>query len=200
MQLLFGTTNKSKIAVMQKVVKHLGIDLVSLSDVSAPKLRIEENGNSPLDNARIKALAYYDALKIPLFSCDSGLYIDGLDDARQPGLNIRGAGDYMNDDEAISYYSAMAEAFGGKMTARYKNAICLVLGGDQIFEHMGDDIASDPFYIVSRPHEIRNEGFPLDSLSVHIASGEYYFDRKHTDKYAEINKGFASFFRKALGV
>jgi len=82
MKLLYGTTNKSKIDFMEKRVAHLGIELLSLTDVSAPKICVAENGNSPLENARIKAMAYYDALKMPLFSADSGLYIDGLDDAR----------------------------------------------------------------------------------------------------------------------
>ena len=200
MKLLYGTTNKSKIEFMQKRVAHLGIELLSLADVTAPKLKIKEDGSSPLDNARIKALAYYDALKVPLFSCDSGLYIAGLDDGKQPGINIRGHVDYMNDDEAIAYYSALAHKMGGKMVARYKNAICLILGDGQIYEHMGDDIASQPFYIVSTPHKKRNEGFPLDSLSVHIDSGQYYFDREYSEKYAEIDDGFALFFQRTLGL
>ena len=199
MKLLYGTTNKSKISFMQKRVSHLGIELLSLSDVSAPILRIDENGNSPLENARIKALAYYEALKMPLFSCDSGLYIEGLDDDLQPGINVRGVGDYMNDDEVIAYYSALANKMGGKMVARYKNAICLILESGKTHDYMGDDNASDPFYIVSKPHKMRNLGFPLDSLSVHIKSGEYYFDREYSDKVSEIDKGFTTFFRRALG-
>jgi 8-oxo-dGTP diphosphatase len=200
MKLLYGTTNKSKIAFMQKRVSHLGIELLSLSDVSAPILHIDENGNSPLDNARIKALAYFNALKIPLFSCDSGLYIDGLDDDLQPGINVRGIGDYMDDDETIAYYSTLANKMGGKMVAKYKNAIFLILNEGQMHEYMGNDIASDPFYIVSKSHTMRNIGFPLDSLSVHIKSGEYYFDREYSDKYAEIDEGFAKFFRKTLNL
>ncbi|MCL2216235.1 MAG: hypothetical protein FWB91_04350 [Defluviitaleaceae bacterium] len=200
MKLLYATTNKSKIAFMQKRVAYLSIELLSLADVNAPILHIDENGNSPLENARIKALAYFNALKMPLFSCDSGLYIDEIDDNRQPGVNVRGIGDCMNDDETITYYSTLADKMGGKMVARYKNAICLILGEGQMHEHMEDDIASDPFYIVSKPHKMRNIGFPLDSLSVHIKSGEYYFDREYSDKYAEIDEGFATFFRGTLNL
>lgn len=200
MKLLYATTNKSKIAFMRKRIAYLGIELLSLDDVSAPKLKIEENGNSPLENARIKALAYFNVLKMPLFSCDSGLYIDGIDATRQPGINVRGLNDYMNDDETILYYSAMAKEMGGKMIARYKNAICLLLEDGKLFEHMGDDIASSPFYVVSTPHKTRNEGFPLDSLSVDIKSGKYYFDMEYADKYAEIDNGFIQFFKNILGV
>jgi len=200
MKLIYGTTNKSKIEFMQRRVEHLGIEILSLTDVSAPKLHIEENGSSPLENARIKTLAYYDTLKMPLFSADSGLYIDGLDDARQPGINVRGPGDHMNDDEALVHYSALAEEMGGHMVARYKNAICLILGDGQVHEYMGDDIASKPFLLVSKPHRIRKEGFPLDSLSVHIESGEYFYDMEDGWKYGKSDDGFAAFFARTLKI
>jgi 8-oxo-dGTP diphosphatase len=199
MKLIYGTTNKAKIEFMKKRVEPLGIELLSLEDVNAPKLRIDENGNSPLENAKIKALAYYEALKMPLFSCDSGLYIDGLDDARQPGINVRGLHDHMNDDDTRAYYSSLAAEFGGKMTARYKNAICLILDETRIYEYIGDDIASEPFWLVSKPHEKRNEGFPLDCISVHIESGKYYYDIDgYGEKYLEADNGFTAFFKRVL--
>jgi len=197
MKLVYGTTNKAKIDFMKRRVEHLGIEILSLNDVGAPKMHIEENGKDPLDNARIKALAYYDALKMPVFSCDSGLYIDGLDDERQPGINIRGQGDYMDDDEAIRHYTALAEELGGSMISWYKNAICLVIDETQVYEHMGEDIASERFLLVSKPHEKRvvAKGFPLDCLSVHIESGKYYYDIDgYSDKYLNVQNGFATFF------
>ena len=201
MKLLYGTTNKSKIEFMQKRVAHLGIEILSLADVStSSNLHIEENGSDPLENAKIKALAYFNALRMPLFSADSGLYIDGLDNERQPGINVRGPDDNMNDDEAIAHYSALADEMGGQMVARYRNAICLILEDGQIHEYMGDDIASEPFMMVSKPHKIRKEGFPLDSLSVHIKSGKYYYDMENGWKYGESDDGFADFFRRVLRI
>ena len=200
MNLLFGTTNKSKIKFIQNIVKHLGINILSLTDVSAPDLKIDENGSSPLDNARIKALAYYDILKIPLFSCDSGLYIDGLNEKRQPGVNVRGKNDDMDDDETIQYYSALASEMGGKMTARYINAICLITDDGKIHEYMGDEIATERFYIVREPHGKRTAGFPLDSLSVHIGSGKYYYNMDYDDKFSKTDYGFAAFFQKVFKI
>ncbi|MCL1882876.1 MAG: hypothetical protein FWF81_03885 [Defluviitaleaceae bacterium] len=201
MKLMYGTTNKAKIDFMKRRIEPLGIEILSLTDVNAPKLNVVENGNSPLDNARIKAIAYYDALKMPVFSCDSGLYIDGLDDARQPGINVRGKEDYMNDDEAVRYYTSLANELGGKMTAWYQNAICLILGEGQIFGHMGKDIASEKFYITSKQHKngVIAKGFPLDSISVQIESGKYYYDIEGcSDKYMNVHDGFASFFKRAI--
>lgn len=199
MRLIYGTTNKAKIQFMKKRIEPLGIEILSLNDVNAPKLDIKENGNSPLENAKIKALAYYRELNMPVFSCDSGLYIDELDDVRQPGLNVRGADDNMNDDEVIAYYSSLAAEFGGRMTAKYQNAICLVLDEMRVYEHMGEDIASERFFIVSAPHEKRREGFPIDSLSVHIENGKYYYDIDgYNEKYRDMEDGFMAFFKRTL--
>ncbi len=199
MKLVFGTTNKAKINFMKKRTESLGIEILSLNDADAPSLDIEENGKSPLENAKIKAHAYYRALKMPVFSCDSGLYIDELDAARQPGLNIRGAGDQMNDEQVIAFYSSLAAEFGGRMTARYINAIYLVLNENQVYEHMDEDIASDKFFIVATPHEKRRQGFPLDSLSVQIQSGRYYHDLDgNKEKYRDVEDGFTSFFQRVL--
>jgi len=199
MKLVYGTTNKGKIGFMQKRVERVGIEILSLDDLGAPKLDIVECGNSPLENARIKASAYYNALKMPVFSCDSGLYIDELDDSRQPGLNVRGINDDMNDNAALAYYSGIADEFGGKVTARYVNAICLVYDENRIFEHMGNDIASEPFYFISKPHKKREEGFPLDCISIHIESGKYYYDIDgYQEKYLEADDGYVKFFQKFL--
>jgi len=145
-------------------------------------------------------LAYYRALQQPVFSCDSGLYIDGLDETRQPGAHVRSVdGRELNDEETTAYYSSLAAELGGSMTARYQHAICLVLDETQIYEYMGEDIASERFIISSKPHERRNEGFPLDCLSVHIESGKYYYDMDGAEKkLAEGDDGFAAFFQRVL--
>jgi 8-oxo-dGTP diphosphatase len=186
---------------MRGRVEPIGIEIIGLDDafaeINLARPQITENGDDPLENARIKASAYYEVLRQPLFSCDSGLYIDGLEDSRQPKQNIRGIGDYMDDDAAIAHYSALAAEFGGNVTARYKNAIVLITGEGQIHEHMGDDIASERFSIVTKPHAKRNPGFPLDSLSVHIESGQYYYDMGNQDKLAK-SDGFVEFFKRIL--
>ena len=200
MILIYGTTNNAKLRFMKRRIEPLGIEILSLDDIGAPKLDIDESGNDPLENAKIKALAYYKALNAPVFSCDSGLYFDGIENARQPGVHVRCVnGKRLDDDGMIAHYSGLAAEFGGRITARYKNAICLVMNGSEIYEHMGEDIASEPFYIVSAPHEKRREGFPLDSLSVHIQSGQYYYERGNNEgKYSDSDDGFAAFFKRVL--
>ena len=65
-----------------------------------------ETGNTPLENARQKAIAYYQVFKMPVFSCDSGLYFDEVPDEIQPGVHVRNVnGRCLSDDEMIAYYT-----------------------------------------------------------------------------------------------
>lgn len=78
--LLYGTSNSAKLQHMKEMLDGLNIKIHGLNDIGNPDVdQIFENGNNPLENAKIKAMAYYKVLKRPVFSCDSGLYIDGLD-------------------------------------------------------------------------------------------------------------------------
>lgn len=97
----------------------------------------------------------------------------------------------------IAYYAAIAKRLGGKATARYKNAICLVMSGGEIVEYMGDDIASSEFWLSEIPHPMRESGFPLNSLSVHMESEQYYNDMNIKPRNNS-QEGFRAFFRCVL--
>lgn len=199
MKLLYGTSNQGKIKAMYRALKGLNLDIVSLKEYSSQLPFIKEDGLTPLENARIKAEAYYKAFHIPVFSCDSGLYFEDVPEEYQPGVYVRRRdGKELNDDEMIEYYSSLAKRFGN-IKARYKNAISFILDEEHIYESMADNLSGEVFYIVSTPHKKRMEGFPLDSLSVHIESGLYYYDMENrtVDEIA-LDKGFYEFFHNIL--
>ena len=81
MKILYGTSNPAKLSVMKRRLDSLGIELIGLNDIKAQGKvipSIVENGTTPLENARKKAMAYYEAFHIPVFSCDSGLFFDNV--------------------------------------------------------------------------------------------------------------------------
>lgn len=103
MKLLFGTGNQAKLSTMKKRLSKLGIELIGLNDLKADGKEIPEvteNGNSPLENARLKAFAYYEAFHLPVFSCDTGLYFENAPDEIQPGVHVRNInGKCLSDEE-----------------------------------------------------------------------------------------------------
>lgn len=64
---------------------------------------------------------------------------------------------------------------------------------------MDESLATEPFRLVCEPHAKRVKGFPLDSLSIDIGSGQYYYDMEESlaDRPA-IELGFEAFFKRAL--
>lgn len=197
MQIIYGTGNPAKLAAMQRRLAGLDLDIIGLKDVEGEIPAVPETGKSPLENARQKALAYYDVFQMPVFSCDSGLYFENVPDEVQPGVHVRNInGKCLSDEEMIAYYGGLAEKYGD-LVARYRNAICLVVDEEHIYEAMEESMASEKFLITSKPHPIRKPGFPLDSLSVDVKTGKYYYDslEEKLDVIA-VEDGFWNFFVK----
>ena len=195
MKILYGTTNNAKLQAMKKAVEVLDVELVGLNDIDGELHDINEIGNTPLENAEIKARAYYEAFHMPVFSCDSGLYFDEVKEEEQPGIHVRRVnGRELADEEMIQYYASLAAKYGGKLTGRYRNAIYFILDEKHHYSSMDMSIATEPFIMVSEPHAKRVEGFPLDSLSIDIRSGKYYYDLEVKDVSTSVDEGVRRFF------
>ncbi|MDE5951036.1 MAG: xanthosine triphosphate pyrophosphatase, partial [Acetatifactor sp.] len=159
MNLLFATSNPAKYTAMRDALQPLGIRLLCLRDMEHVPVA-PEDGSTPLENSSQKALFYYDHYGIPLFSCDSGLYLENLPQELQPGLNVRSPqGVYLDDQAMLEYYGGLAARYGD-ITARYRNAVCLILDREHICESMDESLASRRFLLTAKPHEIRRPGFP----------------------------------------
>lgn len=203
MKLLYGTGNLAKLSAMRNRLEQLDIELIGLNDQRAQGKIIPEvieDGNTPLENARLKAMAYYEAFQIPVFSCDSGLYFDNVPDEVQPGVHVRNVnGKCLSDDEMIDYYSGLVKTYGN-LVARYRNAICFLMDDTHIYEAMEPSMESEKFILTDKPHStVRKEGFPLDSISLDIKTNKYYYDLPE-DKLEQmaVEDGFLEFFKNVF--
>lgn len=203
MKLLFGTGNQAKLSVMRKRLSKLEIELIGLNDLKADGKEIPivtENGITPLENARLKAVAYYEAFQLPVFSCDSGLYFDNVPDEVQPGVHVRNIdGKCLSDEEMLTYYTGLAKEYGD-LTAEYRNAICFIMDKEHTYESFEPELYSERFIITDKPHsEIRKKGFPLDSISINLKTGKYYYDLADDElEQFAVEDGFLKFFERVL--
>jgi len=199
LKLLYGTTNPSKLAHMKDMLNGLDIEIVGLSELGV-NINIHEGGKSPLENAMIKAKAYYLETGISCFSADSGLYISGLEESSQPGVFVRRVGDSYLDDEAfITHYQKIALNLGGNVRAQFKNAICLILEENHIHVYDGEDIA-DHFILTGNIHSKRKVGFPMDSIAIDIETGNYFVDEGFIKNEERIREGIRNFFIRTLNL
>jgi 8-oxo-dGTP diphosphatase len=205
MKLLYGTGNPAKLSAMKSRLEQLDIELIGLNDLRAEGKNIPEvaeDGDTPLENARLKAVAYYETFQIPVFSCDSGLYFDNVPDEVQPGVHVRNInGKCLSDDEMIDYYSGLVKRYGN-LVARYRNAICFVMDEKHIYEAMEPSMESEKFILTDKPHgTIRKKGFPLDSISLDIKTNKYYYDLLEDRlEQVAVEDGFLEFFKNVLNL
>lgn len=131
---------------MKSILAGLPLNLTSLKSLNKNIPESKESFNTPLENAIEKAEHYYNILKSPLFSCDSGLYFTNVDEEDQPGVFIRRVkGSNLSDLELIEYYREIANRYGGRLTAYYKNTIAIKLDDKTIITSDHPNLNSKPF-------------------------------------------------------
>lgn len=198
MRIVYGTGNAAKVLLMQQMLAPLDVEVVGITSLLPSLPAVDESGKDPLANARIKAHAYYQALGQPVFSCDTGLYIEGLSEKRQPGVHVRRVdGRELTDEEMTDYYISIAQEMGGSCRARYQNAICFVCGPYEEYCSADESLWGEPFLIVQQRHPKVWPGFPLEPISVEIETGKYYFDTKK-ERGASMAPGLQAFLGDAL--
>ena len=73
MKVLFATTNPAKIKKYAEKLKERNIELLTIKDLGI-NIKPKETGKNAIENAYIKAKAYYDETKITTIGMDNNLY------------------------------------------------------------------------------------------------------------------------------
>lgn len=178
MKVLFATTNPAKIKKYSTRLEKMGIEVLTLKDLEID-IHVEENGKNSIENAYIKAKAYYDIAKITTISMDCSLFIEGLPEEKQPGTYVRRInGKELTDDETIDYYTNLVKENGGKLTAKWAYGM-VIYNGKESKQYSWD---KSHFYFVDKPHEKRNPGYPLDSISIMPEYNKYFVELTNEEK------------------
>lgn len=163
MKILFATKNPAKVKKYSEQLKQRGIELITINDLGI-NLNVEENGKNAIENACIKAKAYYEATGITTIGMDNNLFIEELPDNKQPGTHVRRInGKELTDEEMIDYYTNLVRENGGKLTVKWVYGMAICKGENQVNTHTW---SKDHFYFIDIPSKQRNPGYPLDSISL----------------------------------
>lgn len=179
-KVLFATENESKAKRFKNGLLKNGIEILTIKDINK-KIDICENGKDAIENALIKARTYASVQDYPVFAMDDSLYIEGLREELQPGLCVRRvSGRRLNDEEMIEYYSNLARNYGtnGKLTCRWVYGIAVISKGKEYTYTW----SKKDFYIVDKPCDKIDIGYPLNSISVNKKLNKYFTDITEEEK------------------
>lgn len=179
-KVLFATGNESKAERFKKGLLENDIEIITLNDIEK-NIDIEENGKDAIENALIKARAYSNVYDLPVFAMDDNLYIDDIPEDKQPGMYVRRVnGKRLNDNQMIEYYSNLAHEYGknGKLTCRWVYGIAVIKDGKESTYTW----SKEDFYIVDKPSNKINSGYPLNTISINKKLNKYFTDMTEEDK------------------
>lgn len=169
-KVLFATTNPAKIKKYKKELEKRDVEVLTINDLNK-NVKVEENGKDAIENALLKAKAFYEVTGIATIGMDNSLFIAGIPEEKQPRTHVRRvAGKELTDEEMIDYYTQLIKEYGGKLTAKW-------IFGLVVYNEKGAKKYSwskDHFYFVDTPCEKRNPGYPLDSISIMPENHKYF--------------------------
>ena len=178
-KVLFATGNESKAKRFKDGLLRNGIEIITIKDIDED-IEVLEDGKDAIENALIKARAYAKVLDIPVFAMDDSLYIDNIPDDKQPGLYVRRVnGKRLSDEEMLTYYSNLAHEYGvdGKLTCRWVYGIAVINNEvESTYTWSKDD-----FYIVDKPSDKIDPGYPLNTISINKKLNKYFTDMTKED-------------------
>lgn len=127
MEMIAATNNSHKLEEIREILKHKGIEVKSMADVGLD-IEIEENGDTFIDNALIKAREVFRLTGKAAIADDSGLEVDALNG--EPGVKSArysgeaGAAKDVKNNEKLK--KALKDIPDDKRGARFCSAIAAV--------------------------------------------------------------------------
>ena len=167
-EIFFATMNKDKIMKMKNRLKNSDIKIVTPYDKNL-NIEIEENGNSVIENATLKAKTYFDKMQMPTIATDSALYVEKFD--IQPGLFVKRINGVTLEDEKLEeHYINELNKVGGKSKAFYITGIVLV----QKNNISSIKIKEEDFIFTSKIYEGERNSDPLGRLEYDEKIKKYF--------------------------
>ena len=153
MKIIIATSNLDKVREFQRILEGFKVELSP-----APySVRVSETGRDFIENAILKARAYYREFKMPVLSDDSGLEVDAI--GKAPGIfsaRFSEDGSYRSNIERL--LGQIKNIPEDRLKARFVCAVCLI--DDREIIHVAQETCEG--YVIK---ELRgNSGFGYDPI------------------------------------
>ena len=157
MKLVLASKNKKKLAEMNDILSHLGVEVCSEAEAGVD-VEVEETGSSFAENAMLKAKAVMEASGLPAIADDSGLCVDWLQGA--PGIYSARYGGLDSDPERCRLLLGNMRGATNRAAHFHTAIVCAFPNGDTLtaegdchgtiaFAPMGDGgFGYDPIFFV----------------------------------------------------
>jgi XTP/dITP diphosphohydrolase len=180
MKIIIASSNTDKVREFQRILEGFRVELSP-----APySIKVSETGRDFIENAILKARAYYREFKMPVLSDDSGLEVDAI--GKAPGIfsaRFSEDGSYKSNIERL--LRQIKNIPEDRLRARFVCAVCLIDNREIIY------VAQETCegYVIK---ELRgNSGFGYDPIFYYPELGRTFGELSPEEKNAVSHRGKA---------
>ena len=180
MKIIIASSNTDKVREFQRILEGFRVELSP-----APySIKVLETGRDFIENAILKARAYYREFKMPVLSDDSGLEVDAI--GKAPGIfsaRFSEDGSYKSNIERL--LRQIKNIPEDRLRARFVCAVCLIDNREIIY------VAQETCegYVIK---ELRgNSGFGYDPIFYYPELGRTFGELSPEEKNAVSHRGKA---------
>lgn len=127
MKILLATNNAGKVERFKKLLSHVdrNMEVYTPKEVGLEIIDVEETGKTLLENAELKARAYWGKIDMPILANDTGFWVEGDGFVAAPKRTaLEGMSEHALTPEALSkkqleFWKSVATKHGGKVDAAW---------------------------------------------------------------------------------
>lgn len=185
-EILIATNNNYKREQFEYLLKDFNLKIKTLEDFNFND-KVDENKDTAVENARLKAQFWFEKTKLPTLGDDSGLEIDALNN--EPGIKARRWGGYfedtVSDEEWLEYLlMRMKDIPYEKRTAKFRSAWVVVLSNE---ESISREFIL-PFHILEEPLKVYPKGSPISAVRFDPEYGKMEMELTNEEKWNRLKK------------
>lgn len=133
-RVFLATHNEGKIERFKNLLRHTGltIEIYTPKDLELEDIEADETGESLLENATIKARAYFGKVDMPILANDTGFWVEGeglVDAPKRTALNGTDEKSLTKKEIAralLEFWKGIAKKHNGKVDAAWVEAFVLL--------------------------------------------------------------------------
>ena len=129
MKLVVATNNQHKLVEFRRILEPIGFEVLSQKEAGV-SVNPEENGETFAANAKIKALAVFEACGLPAVADDSGLCVDWLQGA--PGIYSARYGGVETDEGRYRLLLNNMRGATNRAAHSHASIVCCFPNGDTV--------------------------------------------------------------------
>ena len=188
--IFLATNNAAKVDRFRKLLASTESDVVFFTpkDMGVDEVDIVENGSSLMENAAIKAHAYFGKVSMPILANDTGFWVAGeglVDTPKRTALGNRNEEDLTKEEIAgflVEFWKGIAKKHGGSVDAAWVEAFLLLSpdGTTHTAESRREVILTD------REFGSAHIQMPVRALYISKATGKPSLEHSEEEELAEL--------------